>query len=104
MTHRLPAPLARYFDAASPAAIVACFTDDAVVTDERRTHHGRAAILKWREEVARISFRQDILRAEATEGGWCVTCRVSGDFKGSPVELDYDFALQGDRISRLAIA
>ena len=35
----------------------------ATVTDERRTHQGRAAILRWREEVAAISFRQALIVA-----------------------------------------
>jgi hypothetical protein len=32
-----------------------------------------------------------------------VTARVTGDFPGSPVELRYGFALEGNRITRLEI-
>ena len=57
MTNQLPAPVKAYFAAATPAAIADCFTPDATVTDERRTHRGRAEILAWREGVAAIDFR-----------------------------------------------
>ena len=100
----LPAPIAAYFAATTPETIAATFTETATVTDERRTHQGRAAILRWREEVAAISFRQDILRAGPHGDGYRVTCRLTGDFKGSPVELDYDFTLAQDGIARLDIA
>ena len=33
-----------------------------------------------------------------------VTGRVTGDFPGSPVELQYHFTLDGDKIARLEIA
>ena len=29
-----------------------CFTEDAIVKDEGHTHHGRAAIKKWKEEAS----------------------------------------------------
>ena len=33
-----------------------------------------------------------------------VTGRVTGDFPGSPVDLQYRFILEGDKIARLEIA
>ncbi|MFC4670177.1 nuclear transport factor 2 family protein [Seohaeicola nanhaiensis] len=103
MPMTLPPPVAAYFAASTPQAIAATFTEDALVTDERRTHRGRAAILAWREEVAQIAFQQEILRAAPQGDGFRVTCRVSGSFPGSPVELDYDFRVAGNAISRLQI-
>ena len=47
MTIKLPAPIARYLDAANSAdaeAVAACFTADAHVLDESRDHHGADAI------------------------------------------------------------
>ncbi len=104
MANVLSGPVEAYFKAITPVEIADCFTSDAVVTDERRTHHGRAEILQWREEVGKISFRQDILSAMQDERQAEVTCRVSGTFKGSPVDLTYRFALSDGRISRLEIA
>lgn len=99
----LPSPVARYFAAGTPADITECFTKDAVVTDEQRTHHGKPEILKWREEVAKIDFQQEILSTEENGRNVKVTCLVSGAFKGSPAKLDSYFELSGDLISRLEI-
>lgn len=99
----LPQPVEAYFGATTPAGIADCFADDATVVDERRTHHGRAAILRWRETVGAISFRQEILSSRQSGGHVSVRCRVTGDFAGSPVELDYAFELTGALIARLEI-
>lgn len=104
MTDELPTPVAGYFAATSPAQIADCFTVDGIVTDERRTHRGRAEIRKWREEVGKISYRQEILSSQQNKQQVKVTCRLTGDFKGSPVELDYVFQFSGDWISKLEIA
>ncbi len=103
MTNALPGPVRAYFSAATPEETADCFTEDALVTDERRTHRGRQEILEGRQEVGKISFRQEILSSELSGQRAMVTCRVSGDFKGSPVELDYAFLLSGERIARLEI-
>ena len=103
MARPLPAPIATYFAATSPAEFADCFTDDAQVTDERRTHRGRDEILHWREEVAKISFQQAILATRGEGDTFVVTCRVSGDFPGSPVELNNTFTLAGDKIAALSI-
>ena len=54
MTLQLPPPVAAYFtaDEANGEAVSRCFTEDAVVKDEGHTYNGRAAIQKWKEEVA----------------------------------------------------
>lgn len=104
MTNPLPRPVSAYFEAATPTGIADCFTEDAIVIDDRRARRGRSEILKWREEVGKIDFRQDILSSEQNGSQVRVTCNVSGNFPGSPVELDYTFDLSGDRISRLEIS
>jgi hypothetical protein len=103
MTHNLPQPVARYFAASSPQEIADCFTDDAEVFDERRTHHGRREILQWREEVAKVSFDQEIISVRSDGATYLVKCQVSGAFPGSPIELDHSFVLAGDKIGSLRI-
>src|SRR5207342_1608447 len=48
----LPAPVAAYFaaDTTGAEAVAQCFTDGAVVIDERREHLGRTAIAQWKAE------------------------------------------------------
>ena len=104
MTDTLPLPVVRYLAAKTPAEIADCFTENGVAVDEQQTRRGRSEIIKWREDVAKIDYRQDILSAKHEGDHARVTCRISGDFKGSPVQLDYRFDLDGDLIARLEIA
>jgi hypothetical protein len=103
----LPAPVAAYFvaDTTAAEAVAQCFTDGAVVIDERQEYRGRAAIARWKAEAS-AKFRYSVERLGVHVSGvqTTVTGRVTGDFPGSPVELQYRFTLEGDRIARLEIA
>ncbi|WP_102106635.1 nuclear transport factor 2 family protein [Oceaniglobus roseus] len=104
MEQTLPLPVVRYLAAVRPGQIAECFTEDAVVVDERKTRRGRAEIRQWREEAAKIDYRQDILSVGHDGERALVRCRLTGDFPGSPVELDYRLELAGDHVARLEIA
>ena len=104
MTDTLPAPIADYFSADTPEGIAMCFTQDGIAIDERNTHRGRDEIRTWREEVGKISFSHEILSVRRDGNRVTVATRVSGNFKGSPVDLDNVFDLEGDLISRLEIS
>jgi ketosteroid isomerase-like protein len=109
MTAALPDVISRYVQSAAQAdfdTLVACFTEDAAVTDEDVTHRGRAAIRQWREALASaFEYTVEVLGSEAVgEHGYLVTTHVVGNFPGSPVQLRYEFVLRGDLISELAIA
>lgn len=103
----LPEPVAAYFaaDQNDGDAVALCFTENAAVVDERRTHEGRDAIRRWKAEAS-AKFRYTT--APFAIGGdgdrIVVTARVSGDFPGSPVDLRYAFVLEGGKIARLEIA
>lgn len=104
MTDLLPVPVAAYFAAKTPQQIADCFAEDGIAFDERRTHKGREAILHWREEVGKVSFRQEVLSSHADGDTVRVRCRVTGDFKGSPAELVNVFRLKGGKIASLEIS
>jgi ketosteroid isomerase-like protein len=83
------------------AGMAACFTEDAVVTDDGQTYRGRDEIQAWREKLAAaFDYTVTVLRIE---GQYRVTAVVAGDFPGSPVELAYDFRLREGLISELVI-
>jgi ketosteroid isomerase-like protein len=106
MTIQLPKPLAAYFDADrnDPDAVARCFSEDAVVTDEGRTHTGRAAIQAWkRQATAKYRYTCEPTAAEQKDGRILVTCRLTGSFPGSPLNLRYFFKLAGDEIAALEI-
>ena len=103
MTDTLPLAVVRYLAAKAPTEIADCFTEDGMAVDERQIHRGRAEIRKWREETGKIGYRQEILSAEHDGNRAIVTCRLTGAFKGSPLELDYRFDLSGGLIAKLEI-
>jgi hypothetical protein len=106
MTLELPGPVAAYFaaDKEDSGAVARCFTEAAVVEDEGRTHRGRAAIQNWKEEAsARYQYTCEPFACEQRDGTVVVTSRLTGTFPGSPVNLRFFFALQGDKIASLAI-
>ena len=103
----LPAPVAAYFaaDTTGAEAVAQCFTDGAVVIDERQENRGRTAIARWKAEASsKFRYTVDRLGAHVSGSQTTVTGRVTGDFPGSPVDLQYRFTLEGDKIARLEIA
>ena len=106
MTLNLPKPIAAYFaaDKADGEAVSRCFTEDAVVKDEGHTHQGRAAIKHWKTEAAaKYQYTCEPSACEQRGGKAVVTCRLTGNFPGSPVDLRFFFELQGDKIASLEI-
>ena len=106
MTLNLPKPVAAYFaaDRGDSEAIAQCFTEDAVVRDEGHTYQGRAAIKKWKADAsAKYRYTIEPLACEAKDGKVVVTCRLTGNFPGSPVDLRFFFELEGDKIASLEI-
>jgi hypothetical protein len=103
----LPAPIATYFAAANAhdsAAIVACFTADAVVHDEGREMRGYAAIRGWKEQTdAKYRPQFQVTDATRADSRTVVTVEVTGDFPGSPIALHFDFTLAGEKIAVLNI-
>jgi ketosteroid isomerase-like protein len=102
----LPTPIAAYFaaDVADAKGVARCFTENAVVIDEHRAHQGRAAIARWKADAtAKYHYTSEPLTVRVSGANVVVITRVDGDFPGSPVELRYCFALEGDEIARLEI-
>lgn len=111
MTLQLPQPIAAYFTAdqgdakAAAETLANCFTDDAVVKDEGHTYHGRAAIRQWKEESSqKYTYTCEPLACKTQHGKTGVTCRLTGNFPGSPLDLRFMFELAGAKISALEVA
>jgi len=107
MSLSLPSPVSAYFEISNGpdiARIVRCFTQDAVVVDEGRTHVGHDAIQSWQREV-REKFEYTIQPLSVVQDGdrLRVATNVVGNFPGSPVQLDHVFDLAGERIRSLEI-
>lgn len=102
----LPEPIAAYFDAdrQDGQAVARCFTSNGVVLDEGRTHSGPAAIEAWKNEAsAKYSYTARPHTLETQGRGYIVTCQLSGNFPGSPLDLRYTFMLERGKISSLEV-
>ena len=104
----LPPPIANYVAAENSGdteALAQCFSEDAVVRDEGKTIKGLAAIKQWKAETRRkYQHTVEPLLCVQKDGKTIVTNRLTGNFPGSPIELEFVFTLDGDKIASLEIA
>jgi hypothetical protein len=107
MSINLPAPVAEYFAAENSddaEALTACFASDAVVLDEGRRIQGIAAIKAWkRDGKAKYQHKIKVICAAENGGETIVRGLVSGNFPGSPIELDFAFVLKDGMIAALEV-
>jgi hypothetical protein len=102
----LPSAIAAYFNAdkGDPDAVAACFTDDALVTDEKKQHRGKDAIRAWKtESSSAYTYTTEPFAIATEDGKTIVTSHLVGNFPGSPIDLRYFFRLEGDKIAELEI-
>ncbi|MCC7250543.1 MAG: hypothetical protein IT540_01565 [Hyphomicrobium sp.] len=65
---------------------------------------GLGAIKAWRTETGRkYDHTIEPLAVADQDGQVLVTCKVTGNFPGSPINLDHIFKIEGDRIVALEI-
>jgi ketosteroid isomerase-like protein len=104
-----PAAVSHYFEADAKRdidAIVALFTDHAIVVDEGQTWTGREAIRAWQNGPAsRYRYITEVASITPEgENGYHATGRLEGNFPGGTAHLNWDFTFDGDLIGRLEIA
>jgi ketosteroid isomerase-like protein len=107
MNIKLPRIIGKYVDASNKHdvdSILSCFSDEAVVRDEGETLHGKKAIEGWiAKTIERYKFQLKPLTIKDDNVEVVVGVEVSGTFDGSPVRLDYRFAIKNDKIVALTI-
>ena len=105
---KLSRPIESYIAAANAQdvdAVTACFSEGAVVHDDKQERQGIAAIRRWAEEVSeKYHPTVEVLDIAETDGSTVLTGRISGNFPGSPIELRYAFVLNRGKIERLEIS
>ena len=107
MIDNLPKPIALYVAAENSGDTTLfdqCFTEDAVVRDEGKTIEGLAAIKEWKAETKK-KYQHTIepLSSIQKDDKTIVTNRLTGNFPGSPIELEFVFTLDRDKIVSLEI-
>jgi len=107
MSLTLPKPVTNYLAAVETKdtdMLALCFADDAVVHDEGRDYRGLDAIRSWKQETQmKYKYRMEPLDASVSGKTVKLRARLTGDFPGSPVDLDYTFTLANDKITSLEI-
>jgi SnoaL-like domain len=108
MPTKLPPPVEAYFSAKTHNDIDAMsvpFAESAIVQDEGKEMRGLTAIREWMKETNR-KYRYTIEVTGVTENATTttVTCRLAGDFPGSPVDVRYALALKNGKIASLEIS
>src|SRR5204863_2086033 len=85
-------------------AVAQCLAGKAVVRDEGKTIQGLAAIKKWMIETKqKYQHKIEPLSATQKDGKTIVTNRLTGNFPGSPIELEFVFTLDCEKIAALEI-
>ena len=112
MSISLPTVISDYLEASDRGdldALVALFTEDAVVLDEDQEWRGQAGIRQWREKVANAYEYTVDVRGAANQGSvdgvqrHAVHSHLEGNFPGGTVDLTFRFGLRDDRIATLQI-
>ena len=107
MIENVPKPIALYISAENTGDVNLfdrCFAEDAVVRDENEVYEGLAAIKKWKAETKKkYQHTVDALNVAEKDGRVIVTNKLTGNFSGSTIELEFVFTIQGERIVLLEI-
>ncbi len=84
--------------------MISCFSRDAVVHDEGETHTGHTDIGDWLVSTrSKYDFKSEPLGFEGNNTSMRLSAKVSGNFPGSPVVLNYHFVVKTDLIQSLRI-
>ncbi len=85
-------------------ALSGCFASNATVRDEGHTHQGLAAIRDW-IAATKKKYNHTIAPFEVghRDGRTVLKAKLTGNFPGSPVTLEFSFALADGKIVSLEI-
>jgi hypothetical protein len=107
MSIQLPDPIERYIQIANsgtPEAAQECFAPDATVYDEGQTYEGVAAIKNWMAATKKKYGHRITPLDLAERGGQSVLkARLTGNFPGSPITVNFTFALVDGKVRSLEI-
>lgn len=106
-TQQLPTTIqafVRAHEARDADASLALLTPHAVITDIGEPFSGDQALRHFITEAGTEFTYTDVITGARRDGDvWVVRHHLEGDFPGGSADLDYRFALDGDRIARVDI-
>lgn len=83
-------------------AYAECFTDDAIVFDEGKTHNGKIEIENWISK-ANSEYKAVMKPLEFDASKNILSSEITGSFPGSPITLKYHFSFHDELIQSLKI-
>ena len=103
----LPLPIEIYVqieNSGDVGKLAECFAPDATVRDEGRTYEGLAAIREWKADTKK-KYNHTVapLAVAHRDGKTVLKAKLTGNFPGSPVTLEFSFALEDGKIVSLEI-
>jgi hypothetical protein len=106
-TEQLPTTIRAFLEAQEARdadAALALLTRQAVISDIGESFSGEEALRRFVSEAgAEFTFTSEITKVDRDGETWVVSHHLEGDFPGGKADLDYRFALEGERIERLDI-
>lgn len=103
----VPKPVATYLAAEKTKNVELfdqCFAADAIVHDEGKQHQGLTAIKAWKRHADEsYQFVLEPLKASTKGDVVTVRAKVTGNFPGSPIELNFNFTIANDKITALNV-
>ncbi|RXZ81064.1 nuclear transport factor 2 family protein [Paenibacillaceae bacterium] len=105
---QLPQVIDLFFQASNghhTEAMLACFTDDAVIRDDNRIFKGAAAITGWSDkEYIGAKVQITILSCSSRGTELIVSTEVNGNYPECPYYFDYTFTIEAGLIKKLQIS
>ena len=107
MSIPLPPPIDLYVkieNSGDVDALSECFASNATVRDEGHTYTGLPDIRAWKADTKKkYQHTVEPLASAHMDGRTVVTNRLTGNFHGSPIDLQFIFDLDGNKIVSLEI-
>ena len=107
MSIHLPSPIDLYLKAENSGdvkSLAECFAPNATVRDEGHTYEGLAAIMSWKAATKK-KYNHTVAPLEIAYRGEKTILKaiLTGNFPGSPVTVEFCFALEDGKIASLEI-
>ena len=107
MSIHLPPPIDLYVrieNSGDIDALSECFAANANVRDEGHTYEGLAAIRAWKTDTKK-KYNHTVVPLEVghRDGKTILKAKLTGNFPGSPVTLEFSFLLKDGKIASLEI-
>jgi len=103
----VPDAVAEYLaaeEAKDADALASSFTEDGTVHDEGQDYLGCDSIRQWKQAAdAKYRYVLQTINVQTFGDFVTVRARLTGDFPGSPVEVDHIVRLSSDKIASLEI-